>query len=919
MATNPKELADRSFVAIKINGKNYFGNPNETILDVSKRNGIEIPHLCFKEGMRPDGNCRACMVEIEGERVLQPSCVRTISDGMIVNTNNDRVVQSQKLVLELLASDVSDKVYKKDSELSDWAERLKIKTNRFPTNVQEKHDLTHPAIAVNLDACIQCTRCVRACREEQVNDVIGYANRGFKSEIVFDINDFMGESTCVGCGECVQACPTGALMPSKEVALSIPDKKVESVCPYCGVGCLLTYNVKDEKILFAEGRDGPSNLSRLCVKGRYGFDYIHNDGRLTKPLIRKKGVDKNIDLHSYDFNNINEIFEETTWEHALDVAIEGFKKVKNAKGPSGLAGFGCAKGSNEEAYLFQKLIRTGFNTNNVDHCTRLCHASSVVALLEMVGSGAVSNQVADVTEAEVIIIIGSNPTVNHPVAATFMKNASKEGKTLIVMDPKKTDISRHANYYLQFKPDTDVAMLNAIMKSIIDQDLVDKEFIKNRTKDYDKLRNHLKDYSPKIMSKICGIPEETLNEVARLYASSKGSMIFWGMGVSQHIHGTDNARALISLALMTGQIGKPGTGLHPLRGQNNVQGASDAGLIPMVFPDYQRVDDPKINEFFENFWGTKLDKKPGLTVVEIMDAIVAKNLTGLYVMGENPAMSDPDLNHARKALSSLEHLVVQDIFVTETAFFADVILPASAFPEKTGSFTNTDRRVQLGRQAVYPPGQAKQDLWIIQQIARGMGLDWNYNGPKDVFEEMTRCMPTIAGITWERLEQEHSVTYPCNTEDDPGQPVIFTNEFPTSDGLATFKVSPFKNADELPDTEFDYILITGRQLEHWHTGSMTRRASMLHQIEPDPFANMCLEDMKKIGVQDGDLITIQSRRGKVDVYARRDDGLQLGQIFIPFCYVEAAANVLTNAALDPDAKIPEFKFCAVKIKKAHIN
>ncbi len=919
MATNPKEIADRSFVAIKINGKNYFGNPNETILDVSKRNGIEIPHLCFKEGMRPDGNCRACMVEIEGERVLQPSCVRTISDGMVVNTNNDRVIHSQKLVLELLTSDVSDKIYKKDSELSDWAERLNIKVNRFPTNVQEKHDLTHPAIAVNLDACIQCTRCVRACREEQVNDVIGYANRGFKSEIVFDINDFMGESTCVGCGECVQACPTGALMPSKEVALNIPDKKVESVCPYCGVGCLLTYNVKDEKILFAEGRDGPSNLSRLCVKGRYGFDYIHNDGRLTKPLIRKQGVDKNIDLHSYDFNNINEIFEETTWEHALDVAIEGFKKVKKSKGPGGLAGFGCAKGSNEEAYLFQKLIRTGFDTNNVDHCTRLCHASSVVALLEMVGSGAVSNQVADVTEAEVIIIIGSNPTVNHPVAATFMKNASKEGKTLIVMDPKKTDISRHADYYLQFKPDTDVAMLNAIMKSIIDQDLVDKEFIKTRTKDYDKLRNHLKDYSPKIMSKICGIPEETLNEVARLYASSNGSMIFWGMGVSQHIHGTDNARALISLALMTGQIGKPGTGLHPLRGQNNVQGASDAGLIPMVFPDYQRVDDPKINKFFEDFWGTKLDKKPGLTVVEIMDAIVAKDLSGLYVMGENPAMSDPDLNHARKALSSLEHLVVQDIFVTETAFFADVILPASAFPEKTGSFTNTDRRVQLGRQAVYPPGQAKQDLWIIQEIARGMGLDWNYDGPKDVFEEMTRCMPTIAGITWERLEQEHSVTYPCNTEDDPGQPVIFTEDFPTSDGLATFKVSPFKNADELPDTEFDYILITGRQLEHWHTGSMTRRASMLHQIEPDPFANMCLEDMKKIGVQDGDLITIESRRGKVDVYVRRDDGLQLGQIFIPFCYVEAAANVLTNAALDPDAKIPEFKFCAVKIKKAHIN
>ena len=703
MAVNPKEITQRNFVSIKINGKSFFGDPSETILQISKRNGIEIPHLCYKEGMRPDGNCRACMVEIEGERVLQPSCVRTISDGMIINTDSSRVKNSQKIVLELLSSDVSEKVYKKESELTDWANKLEIKKNRFPSNIQEKHDLTHPAIAVNLDACIQCTRCVRACREEQVNDVIGYANRGFKSEIVFDVDDFMGESTCVGCGECVQACPTGALMPSKEVALNIPDKKIESVCPYCGVGCLLTYNVKDDKILFAEGRDGPANLSRLCVKGRYGFDYIHNDGRLTKPLIRKKGVSKDIDLRSYDFDKIDEIFEETTWENALDIAIKGFKKVKKDKGPSGLAGFGCAKGSNEEAYLFQKLIRTGFNTNNVDHCTRLCHASSVVALLEMVGSGAVSNQVADVTEAEVIVIIGSNPTVNHPVAATFMKNAAKEGKTLIVMDPKKTDISRHANHYLQFKPDTDVAMLNAIMKSIIDQDLVDKEFIKNRTKDYDKLRNHLKDYSPKIMSKICGIPEETLNEVARLYAKSKGSMIFWGMGISQHIHGTDNARALISLALMTGQIGRPGTGLHPLRGQNNVQGASDAGLIPMVFPDYQRVDDLEINKFFEDFWNCKLDKNPGLTVVEIMDAIVAKDLTGLYVMGENPAMSDPDLNHARKALSSLEHLVVQDIFVTETAFFADVILPASAFPEKTGSFTNTDRRVQLGRQAVNPP------------------------------------------------------------------------------------------------------------------------------------------------------------------------------------------------------------------------
>ncbi len=919
MSANPEDIAQQQLVSLKINGKTYFGSADDTILDVSKRNNIEIPHLCFKEGMRPDGNCRVCMVEIEGERVLQPSCVRTITDGMVVDTNSDRVVHSQKLVLELLTSDVSEDVYNKESELTDWAKKLQIQTHRFPTQIQNKHDISHPAISVNLDACIQCTRCLRACREEQVNDVIGYAYRGNKSEIVFDINDPMGESTCVGCGECVQACPTGALMPSKEVGLSIPDKKVESVCPYCGVGCLLTYNVKDNKILYTNGRDGPANLSRLCVKGRYGFDYINNEGRLTKPLIRKKGISKNIDVAKFDFNNISEIFEETTWENALEMAAEGFNKIKSELGPNGLAGFGCAKGSNEEAYLFQKLIRTGFKTNNVDHCTRLCHASSVVALLEMIGSGAVSNQVADVTEAEVIIIIGSNPTVNHPVAATFMKNAAKEGKTLIVMDPKEVEISRHANHFLQFKPDTDVALLNAIMKSIIDQGLVDDGFIKNRTKDFKKLKEHLKNYTPEKMSLICGISVNKINEIAKIYATANASIIFWGMGISQHIHGTDNARALISLSLMTGQIGRPGTGLHPLRGQNNVQGASDAGLIPMVFPDYQRVDDPKINKFFEKFWETKLDTNPGLTVVEIMDQVIAKKLTGLYVMGENPAMSDPDLNHARRALSSLDHMVVQDIFVTETALFADIILPASAFPEKTGSFTNTDRRVQLGRQAVNPPGEAKQDLWIIQKIAHGMGLKWDYSGPKDVFEEMRQCMPSISGVSWERLETEHSVTYPCTSESDPGQPIIFTEDFPTQDGLATFIPSPFINADELPDNEFSYILITGRQLEHWHTGSMTRRASMLNEIEPDPISNMCLSDMQKLGVGEGDLISVESRRGQIDVYVRRDDGLQQGQIFIPFCYVESAANLLTNAALDPDAKIPEFKFCAVKVRKNNLN
>ena len=913
MAAKPEDLNLDYNCSIKINGSEYLANTDETILDVSKRNGIEIPHLCFKEGMRPDGNCRVCVVEIEGERALQPSCIRKVTDGMIINTENSRVIHSQKVVIELLQSDVSSEQYDPNSELTHWADKLQVETVRFPSKIQNKHDFSHPAIAVNLDACIQCTRCVRACREEQVNDVIGYARRGISSEIIFDLDDPMGTSTCVGCGECVQACPTGALMPSKEVGQVEPDKKVDSVCPYCGVGCLLTYNIKDDKILFAEGRDGPANMSRLCVKGRYGFNYVNSDQRLTVPLARKKGVSKDIAPEDFDLNKIENYFEPISWDEAIKRTTEKFKSLVMSDSRS-TAGFGCAKGSNEEAYLFQKLVRTGFRNNNVDHCTRLCHASSVVALLEMIGSGAVSNQVADVAEADTIIVIGANPTVNHPVAATFIKNAAKAGKNLIVLDPRKNDLARHATHYLQFKPDTDVALLNAIMKSIVDQNLIDKKFINERTTDFDDLRTHLDDFTPEKMSSICGIDADVIHEVARIYASSSASIIFWGMGVSQHIHGTDNARALISLALMTGQVGRPGTGLHPLRGQNNVQGASDSGLIPMVYPDYQRVDNPDVNKFFEKFWETKLDKNPGLTVVEIMEEITKGVIKGLYVMGENPAMSDPDLNHARKALSKLEHLVVQDIFLTETAMYADIILPASAFPEKTGTFTNTDRRVQLGNQAVKPPGKAKQDLWIIQEIARGLGLYWNYTHPKEVFDEMTKCMPSIKGITWERLEQNHSITYPCDDSNDPGQPVIFIDDFPTENGKAKFVKSPLINAAELPDDAFPFVLITGRQLEHWHTGSMTRRASMLHEIEPDPNANLCFEDMQKFNIKDGDLITVESRRGSIDVYARRDDMLKPGQVFIPFCYVESAANLLTNAALDPFAKRPEFKFCAVNIK-----
>jgi formate dehydrogenase major subunit len=738
----------------------------------------------------------------------------------------------------------------------------------------------------------------------------------------------MGESTCVACGECVQACPTGALMPKTQIGSQIVDKKVDSVCPFCGVGCLLTYNVKDNKIVSVDGRDGPANHNRLCVKGRFGFDYAHSGQRLTTPLIRKTGVSKDPEMLNRlnrDTADWSEVFREATWEEAMGLAAGNLTQLRDTFGPKSLAGFGSAKGSNEEAYLFQKLVRTGFGSNNVDHCTRLCHASSVAALLEGVGSGAVSNQVNDVEHSDLIFVIGSNPTSNHPVAATWMKNAAKKGAKIILADPRITDLGKHAWRTLQFKADTDVAMLNALIHVVIEEGLADQDFIAKRASNYEALKENVKGYSPEAMEPICGIPAQTLREVARAFAKAKGAMILWGMGVSQHVHGTDNARCLIALVTVTGQIGKPGSGLHPLRGQNNVQGASDAGLIPMMFPNYQRVTNKAAHAWFEDFWGTKLDDQPGYTVVEIMHKALAPDsdphkIRGMYIMGENPAMSDPDLNHARHALASLEHLVVQDIFMTETAWLADVVLPATAWPEKNGTVSNTDRMVQLGKQAIHPPGQARPDLWIIQDIAKRMGLNWNYQGEFDgvaqVYDEMRRAMHTaISGITWERLQRESSVTYPCLTEDDPGSPTVFLQKFATDDGRVHLVPADIIPANERPDDQFPFVLITGRQLEHWHTGSMTRRASVLDAIEPMATASMCGEDLAKMGLDTGDVITVQSRRGKVAIHVRRDDGTPRGTVFIPFAYYEAAANLMTNAALDPFGKIPEFKYCAVAVEK----
>lgn len=926
-----KDGAEHPTVRFTLDGREVEARADETIWEVARRLGTELPHLCHsaEPGYAPDGNCRACMVEIEGERTLAACCIRKPSDGMTVVTASDRAARARKAVIELLLADQPprESAHDASSEFWRWAEAQGVAESRYPRKSADAVPLlgaSHVAMRVNLDACIHCNLCVRACRDVQANDVIGMAGRGLEAQIVFDQLDPMGASTCVACGECVQACPTGALTPATMLdAEQIGDsaayaREVQSVCPYCGVGCQLSFKIRQdadgaETIGWVEGVDGPANEQRLCVKGRFGFDYVAHPHRLTQPLIRIDGAPKGMNV---DPANPYTHFRPATWDEALDRAAAGLASLAETYGGRAVAGFGSAKCSNEEAYLFQKLIRQRFGHNNIDHCTRLCHASSVAALMEGVGSGAVTATFNEIENADVAIAIGCNPLENHPVAATYFKQFAKRGGKLIVMDPRGHGLKRFADEMVQFKPGADVSMLNAILHVIVEEGLTDADYIAAHTENFEAMRAHLKAFSPEAMAPVCGVEPEQLRRVARSFATAKASMIFWGMGVSQHTHGTDNARCLIALALMTGHVGRPGTGLHPLRGQNNVQGASDAGLIPMVLPDYMSVADARVRARFQELWGFEVDAQPGLTVVEIINAIIARDIRGMYILGENPAMSDPDLSHAREGLATLEHLVVQDLFLTETAMFADIVLPAAAWPEKTGTATNTNRQVQMGRKALDAPGEAREDWRITVDLARRLGLDWRYGHPSEVFAEMAAAMPSLDNITWDRLERENAVGYPSLSPEDPGQAVVFGDGFPRPSGRARFAPADVAPPAETPDADYPLVLTTGRQLEHWHTGSMTRRARTLDALEPEAVAALNPVTLSRIGVAPGDMLTIETRRGSVTLRARADSAVAENMVFAPFAYVEAAANLLTNPALDPYGKIPEFKFAACRASAA---
>ncbi len=955
-------------VTLTIDGAAVTVPEGTTIWAAAKQSGIEIPVLCHDERYDPVGVCRMCVVDV-GARAYAAACVRPCEDGMAVKTATPDLQRSRVTLTELLLSDQPGRerdpkqTTTGDNELLALADRFGLThPDGLPHGSGRGTDVSNPVISVDHDACILCDRCVRACDDIQGNDVIGRSGKGYPTRIAFDLNDPMGASSCVTCGECVAACPTGALTNKPIHGIPIRPRselhQVDSVCPYCGVGCALTYHVDAERgaIAFAEGRDQPGSKSRLCVKGRYGWDYAASPQRLTVPLIRRdeaypKGplsADVRGEMNGgeylergaqgnggrggkrrrkpgglVDYAEVLPHFREATWDEALDLVARRLGEVYAAGGPGAIAGFGSAKCSNEEAYLFQKLIRTGFHTNNVDHCTRLCHASSVFALFEGIGSGAVSTTYGDVINADVAIVTGSNPTANHPVASSFFKQARRRGTTIIYVDPRADKMADHADIFCQIKPGTDVAFYNGVMHEVIRLGLIDREFIANRTSNYEALAETVKNYPPERAAQITGVDAGTIREVARVWGEAGAGVIFWGMGISQHTTGTDNARCLIAMCSITGNVGRPGSGLHPLRGQNNVQGASDMGLIPMFYPDYQKADSPEVKERFEQAWDAQdLDPDKGLTVTEIIGSALKGatgepgHVRGMYMMGENPFLSDPNINKVRKALATLDFLVVQDIFLTETAEFADVILPASSYLEKDGTYTNTDRRVQLGRKVLDPPGQARLDWEVVQDIANRLGLGWSYSSPRDIFDEIVSLMRSYKNLSYDNLGSTGKLYPNPDPEHSDGTVVMFGERFNTPDGLAHLVPAEWLPAKELPSAEYPMILSTGRLLEHWHTGSMTRRSYALDAISPTAQVYLHPDDAAELGLADGELARVSSRRGTIVLETRHSYREARGNCFIPFHFREAAANLLTIDEIDPLGKIPEFKFCAVRIEAA---
>ena len=902
----PPERSSES-IKIHINNKAFYAMPGKSVLEACLENGIYVPNLCFDTRLKPQGACRLCVVEIEGMTGAPASCVTKAKEGMKIKTDTTYIREMVKVNLELIISDHPLDCMTCQAcgycVLQDLAYIYDVKDITYSGKVHEKKVFSNnPFIYRDNEKCILCGRCVRMCDGVVGANAIGYAGRGFESEIIPALEQSLLDTDCVFCGNCISTCPVGALQakPYIKKARIWETEEVKTVCPYCGVGCVLNLQVKNNTIVNVDSDiGGNANRGNLCVKGKFGLDFVSSPKRLSSPMIKDKSGK----------------FKKIGWEKAVSEVSSRLCSIIKKYGPDSVAVLSSAKCTNEENYLMSKFARAVIGTNNIDHCARLCHASTVTGLIPTFGSGAMTNSIDDIKYADAAIIIGSNTTEAHPVIGyELIRCVQENGLKLIVIDPRKIPITKYAALHLRQEPGTDIAVLLGLMNEIYKNGLIDRDFVEKRTEGFEAFKESFADYSAEKAADISGVDRDGLIEAAQIYGKAKNAMIFYAMGITQHTCGTENVMAIADLAMMTGNVGRPGAGVNPLRGQNNVQGACDMGALPNMFSGYQGVENDNMRWRFEKRWEKTLPNKNGLTITEIIEGAAAGRIKAMYILGENPMLSDPDILHVASALKKLEFLVVQDIFLTETAEFADIILPGACFAEKDGTFTNTDRRVQRVRKAVKAPGLALEDWKIICMVSSAMGYSMDYRNPSEIMDEISSVTPIYGGISYDRLEEDGALRWPCRQHTDPGTSILHTINF--TGGKGRFIPVMHTPPAEIPDDNYPFILTTGRLLYQFHTRTMTGKVKGLNEIAPVNIAHINTEDAKSSGISDGDKVILRSRRGQITAGAQVDSNIKKGVVFIPFHYADSPANMLTNPAYDKKAKIPELKACAVKIMKA---